>query len=142
MFSCRFCEIFKNTYFYRTPLVVASDTSPKWYEEIRNFHLFRFFIPFETNAPFLYPLKTSENVKILGGNRVIKQTRFASYLQNFWHLWVFCGCFVIKFLYIWFYPETLAHDICCSKTFVFEYHISTEAATRIVLVKKVFWKIL
>ena len=25
MFSCEFCEIFKNTYFYRTPLVAASD---------------------------------------------------------------------------------------------------------------------
>ena len=25
MFSCEFCEISKNTYFYRTPLVDASD---------------------------------------------------------------------------------------------------------------------
>ena len=25
VFSCEFCEIFKNTYFYRTPLVAASD---------------------------------------------------------------------------------------------------------------------
>ena len=24
VFSCEFCEIFKNTYFYRTPLVTAS----------------------------------------------------------------------------------------------------------------------
>ena len=24
LFSCEFCEIFKNTYFYRTPLVAAS----------------------------------------------------------------------------------------------------------------------
>ena len=24
MFSCEFCQIFKNTYFYRTPLVSAS----------------------------------------------------------------------------------------------------------------------
>ena len=24
VFSCEFCEIFKNTYFYRTPLVAAS----------------------------------------------------------------------------------------------------------------------
>ena len=26
MFSCEFCEIFKNTFFYRSPLVVASNT--------------------------------------------------------------------------------------------------------------------
>ena len=25
MFSCNFCEISKNTFFYRTPLVAASD---------------------------------------------------------------------------------------------------------------------
>ena len=25
MFSCEFCEIFRNTFFYRTPLVVASE---------------------------------------------------------------------------------------------------------------------
>ena len=24
MFSCEFCEMFKNTFFYRTPLVAAS----------------------------------------------------------------------------------------------------------------------
>ena len=27
VFSCEFCEIFKNTYFYRTPLVAASAVS-------------------------------------------------------------------------------------------------------------------
>ena len=26
MFSCEFCEIFKNNFFYRTPLVAASET--------------------------------------------------------------------------------------------------------------------
>ena len=28
VFSCQFCEIFKNTFFYRTPLGVASENSP------------------------------------------------------------------------------------------------------------------
>ena len=27
MFFCEFCEIFKNTFFYRTPLVAASDVN-------------------------------------------------------------------------------------------------------------------
>ena len=27
VFSCKFCEILENTYFYRTPLVAASDTT-------------------------------------------------------------------------------------------------------------------
>ena len=26
MFSCKFCEIFKNTFFYRTPVVAASES--------------------------------------------------------------------------------------------------------------------
>ena len=29
VFPCEFCEIFQNTYFYRTPLVAASDSSIK-----------------------------------------------------------------------------------------------------------------
>ena len=32
MFSCEFCEIFKDTYFYKIPLVAASETFLKFNE--------------------------------------------------------------------------------------------------------------
>ena len=34
MFSCEFCEISKNTFFYRTPLVSAFGLSEQFYKEI------------------------------------------------------------------------------------------------------------
>ena len=58
MFSCEFCEIFKNTYFYRTPLLAASGSKlysqniwwyPKKVSEMRgasvefNFDLFSYW---------------------------------------------------------------------------------------------------
>ena len=30
VFSCEFCEIYKNTFFHRTPPVAASETIHKW----------------------------------------------------------------------------------------------------------------
>ena len=41
VFSCEFCEISKNTLFYRTPLVVAPETRPlraEWYKVLRIIH--------------------------------------------------------------------------------------------------------
>ena len=41
VFSCEFCEISKNTFFYRTPLVVAPETRPlraKWYKVLKIIH--------------------------------------------------------------------------------------------------------
>ena len=41
MFSCEFCEISKNTFFYRTPLVVAPETRPlraEWYKVLKIIH--------------------------------------------------------------------------------------------------------
>ena len=35
LFSCEFCEIFKNTFFHRTPLVAASDNL----KNFKNVHL-------------------------------------------------------------------------------------------------------
>ena len=30
-FSCEFCEIFKNTFYFRTPLVAVSKYNPNWF---------------------------------------------------------------------------------------------------------------
>ena len=49
MFSCEFCEIFKNTYFHRTPLVTAN-----W---SKNYISFLFILPFT----LLFILKNSFN---------------------------------------------------------------------------------
>ena len=41
VFSCEFCEIPKNTFFYRTPLVVAPETRPlsaEWYKVLKIIH--------------------------------------------------------------------------------------------------------
>ena len=48
MFSCEFCEISKNTFFYITPPVAATEATP--------------FNPCLVTALFLYPLKTSKNL--------------------------------------------------------------------------------
>ena len=34
VFSCEFCEIFKNTFFHRTPLVAASDIQNHFQEDL------------------------------------------------------------------------------------------------------------
>ena len=52
LFSCEFCEIFKNGIVYRTPLVSASKISVP-VKLLLN--------PLLTGVSFLYPLKTSEN---------------------------------------------------------------------------------
>ena len=41
VFSCKFCETSKNTFFYRTPLVVAPETRPlraEWYKVLKIIH--------------------------------------------------------------------------------------------------------
>ena len=41
VFFCEFCEISKNTFFYRTPLVVAPETRPlraEWYKVLKIIH--------------------------------------------------------------------------------------------------------
>ena len=41
VFSCEFCEISRNTFFYRTPLVVAPETRPlraEWYKVLKIIH--------------------------------------------------------------------------------------------------------
>ena len=55
VFSCEYREIFKNTFFYRTPQVAAS-VKNMCEKEIG----LPFINPFYTNVPLLYPLKTSE----------------------------------------------------------------------------------
>ena len=50
MFSCEFCEISKNKFFYRTPPVVASK---------RHFSILA-LNTFHVTGSFLYPLETSE----------------------------------------------------------------------------------
>ena len=70
MFSCEFCEIFKNIYFYRTPLVAASGNTNLWlqlddskskYFIVYNHTLFeshnllQFFLqPFLVKGPLLF----------------------------------------------------------------------------------------
>ena len=48
MFSCEFCGISKNTFFYIIPPVAATEAAP--------------FNPCLVTALFLYPLKTSKNL--------------------------------------------------------------------------------
>ena len=50
MFSCEFCEISKNTFFYRTPLVAAS------VDERRNCFLFLCFLLFSLLSILLFVL--------------------------------------------------------------------------------------
>ena len=68
MFSCNFCEIFKNNFFYRTPLVAASvNANISFSSRISD------TFAFQANVPFIYPLETSENLccfqVFLGGYR-------------------------------------------------------------------------
>ena len=55
MFCCEVCKIFKNTFFYRTPLVDTSSTLC---------FASGFLNTFVPNAPFPYSLKTSENLSV------------------------------------------------------------------------------
>ena len=57
MFSCDFHEIFKNNFFYRTPLVAASVNAnisfSSWISDT---------FGFQASVPLIYPLETSENL--------------------------------------------------------------------------------
>ena len=88
VFSCEFCEISKNTFSYRTPLRLLlkqidwRENAVLWNKNLRGY---RSINPFVLNAPFLHPLKISENLTVFWcfqgvekgciGNKRVKTTK-------------------------------------------------------------------
>ena len=112
MFSCEFCEIFKNIYFYRTPLVAASGNTNLWlqlddskskYFIVYNHTLFeshnllQFFLqPFLVKGPLLFFFfsirvffhghwrRTGQQGK--GGDHLLFQSTTPTRLRTFRHI--------------------------------------------------------
>ena len=67
VFSCEFCKILKNIYLYRTPPDDCFWKCKFWEYSCCRKARAQLFNPFVPNAPFLYPLKTSENLTVEKG---------------------------------------------------------------------------
>ena len=73
MFSYKFCEIFRSIFFHKTLLVAACLAIT-----LMRDHKFKVFNPCNTNVPFLYSFKASENIGLNplmpGGNEKVTHT--------------------------------------------------------------------
>ena len=63
MFSCEFCEMSKNTFLHRTPLVAASVMTKKTMSKDTNSRKVINFTPYLSADPFRVPFKQQESFK-------------------------------------------------------------------------------
>ena len=85
VFSCEFCEISKNTFFYRTPLVTASDWMGKNREHCRemgSLSCSKIFINFKFNVRS--ERKLENDIFIL--KLTLFLTQWNDYLEKVWNL--------------------------------------------------------
>ena len=74
---CKFCEIFKNTFFHRTPLVAASGNI--WYENNCDFNSYRFNLVTNWLLPLFCSLEGKRKIIFLG-NRWSCNERYFCFL--------------------------------------------------------------